>query len=105
VQLTAGSVRAKSAKSVCLKNVMDVMFGGAAYFLLGERMNALRVSPILGGAKNFTYKAALPPISGARFLDNVNTSVSGANSAGLQGQQFVHWNHNPYAMRRRACLM
>ncbi|KAK9917402.1 hypothetical protein WJX75_003971 [Coccomyxa subellipsoidea] len=33
--LTAGSVRAKSAKSVCLKNVMDVMFGGAAYFLLG----------------------------------------------------------------------
>lgn len=28
-------MRAKSAKSVCLKNVMDVMFGGAAYFLIG----------------------------------------------------------------------
>lgn len=35
LQLTAGSVRAKSAKSVCIKNVMDVMFGGVAYYLLG----------------------------------------------------------------------
>lgn len=35
VQLTAGSCRAKSAKSICLKNIMDVMFGGAAYYLLG----------------------------------------------------------------------
>ena len=35
VQLTAGSCRAKSAKSICLKNVMDVMFGGVAYYLLG----------------------------------------------------------------------
>jgi Amt family ammonium transporter len=34
-QLTAGSVRAKSAKSVCLKNIMDAAFGGCAYFLLG----------------------------------------------------------------------
>ncbi|CAL8463541.1 g3075 [Coccomyxa elongata] len=33
--LTAGSCRAKSAKSICLKNIMDVMFGGAAYYLLG----------------------------------------------------------------------
>lgn len=75
MQLTAGSVRAKSAKSVCLKNVMDVMFGGAAYFLLGARMNALRVSPILGGAKSFTYKAALPPISGARSAFHVTADL------------------------------
>ncbi len=26
--LTAGCVRAKSAKSVCLKNIMDAAFGG-----------------------------------------------------------------------------
>jgi hypothetical protein len=28
VQLTVGSVRAKSAKSVALKNIMDAAFGG-----------------------------------------------------------------------------
>lgn len=35
LQLTAGSVRAKSVKSVCLKNIMDAAFGGCAYYLLG----------------------------------------------------------------------
>ena len=34
--LTAGCVRAKSAKSVCLKNIMDAAFGGVGYFLFGE---------------------------------------------------------------------
>ena len=34
LQLTIGSVRAKSAKSVALKNVMDAAFGGVGYAVL-----------------------------------------------------------------------
>ncbi|CAK0739452.1 hypothetical protein CVIRNUC_001167 [Coccomyxa viridis] len=33
--LTIGSVRAKSAKSVALKNIMDAAFGGVGYFFFG----------------------------------------------------------------------
>ncbi len=33
--LTVGSVRARSARSVCVKNVADAVFGGVAYFLFG----------------------------------------------------------------------
>ena len=34
LQLTIGSVRAKSAKSVALKNIMDAAFGGVGYAIL-----------------------------------------------------------------------
>lgn len=34
LQLTIGSVRAKSAKSVALKNIMDAAFGGVGYAVL-----------------------------------------------------------------------
>ena len=34
MQLTIGSVRAKSAKSVALKNIMDAAFGGVGYAIL-----------------------------------------------------------------------
>lgn len=33
--LTVGSVRARSARSVCVKNVADAVFGGVAYYLFG----------------------------------------------------------------------
>ena len=35
MQLTIGAVQAKSVKSVCLKNLMDVCAGGVGYFLFG----------------------------------------------------------------------
>ena len=35
VQLTIGAVQAKSVKSVCLKNLMDVCAGGVGYYLFG----------------------------------------------------------------------
>ena len=34
-QLTIGAISAKSVKSVCLKNLMDVCAGGVGYFLFG----------------------------------------------------------------------
>ena len=33
--LTVGCVRAKSARSVCLKNIMDAAFGGCGYWFFG----------------------------------------------------------------------
>lgn len=35
LQLTVGAIQAKSVKSVCLKNLMDVCAGGVGYFLFG----------------------------------------------------------------------
>ena len=35
LQLTIGAIQAKSVKSVCLKNLMDVCAGGVGYFLFG----------------------------------------------------------------------
>lgn len=35
MQLTIGAVQAKSVKSVCLKNLMDVCAGGVGYMLFG----------------------------------------------------------------------
>lgn len=33
--MTVGAIQAKSVKSVCLKNLMDVCAGGVGYFLFG----------------------------------------------------------------------
>lgn len=35
LQVTVGAIQAKSVKSVCLKNLMDVCAGGVGYFLFG----------------------------------------------------------------------
>lgn len=76
-QLSAGSVRAKNAKNIVLKNLLDACFGAFGWYLTGFAFAYGNGGPFIGGEKNYALSDLI--------------SFAGDGSGDFRGNDLATW--------------